>query len=462
MTYQDALALFAATGRLVDADDMSAIVLVNGEERILEPAKLITAARMMAKEDYECYAGTVMPDGPDYAQALANLQVQEAAIEEESCTEYCDTCGGCKCHNCHCDDTLVIDEEDAMLEVGENPKGDYWDPDDILDEHQDPLHDLYTDAVAAQLAGELMHAVGEAAAFAARFTDHIGGDCDQEEVLRRCDIDAQMHLESEWAEDNTTSGLDEASTQERTRTMNFHDCSVLNKKHLFAGQDGYCRHCRPVVIEQGIPLTQADVEQMYAPMLADLVQEVGGDNALRVSIEAIRRAKLARKRGDSVNGRLTRELLDLILTQPAIYRGTLLEEYREFLAPYGIGLNAQTERDDRGEEHLVAFHDYSGLKAVQPAIPQLVPAMNEVRQLSGDDLREYLWRANAQEKRAQKRAQVAQVRESRQIVMNWVSSDQKETGRVALGPNTEDTRKKAAEYQAAARKKGFRVSFQLV
>lgn len=65
-------------------------------------------------------------------------------------------------------------------------------------------------------------------------------------------------------------------------------------------------------------------------------------------------------------------------------------------------------------------------------------------------------------KREMREAFVEQVRASRRIVMNWLSSDGTESGAMTLGANTEETRMLAAEYQAAARKKGFRTRFTLV
>jgi hypothetical protein len=334
--YEDAAAVFAAHGRLIEADGGDAIILVNGQEEIVTPATLVTAAMMMDVE----------------------------AVEEHG-PEYCESCGGCKCH---CDEPGGdVDEASAMLEV-----------------------------------------------------------------------------------DSTTSGEEEPiQIQERTRNMNFHNCSVT-QKYTWAGADGYCKHCRPVETvhtpEGEIELTPEDVAVMNAPMLADLIEEVGGETALLVSIEAIRRAKLARRRGDSVNGRRTRELLNLIMQQPQGYQGALLNEYREFLAPYGIGLNVDVDG--------VCFHDYSAL--TQPVLSGLEDTV------LSDDQRPYAWQANVAEKRAMRNAFVETVRTARNIVMSWVSSDGTESGSAMLGPNTEETRLMAAEYQAAARRKGYRTRFTLV
>ena len=52
------------------------------------------------------------------------------------------------------------------------------------------------------------------------------------------------------------------------------------------------------------------------------------------------------------------------------------------------------------------------------------------------------------------------MRQSRHIVMRWVGDGSE--GQSVLGPNTDETRTRAAEYQAAAHKKGFRVRYSLV
>jgi hypothetical protein len=81
-------------------------------------------------------------------------------------------------------------------------------------------------------------------------------------------------------------------------------------------------------------------------------------------------------------------------------------------------------------------------------------------QLNGNLLREYLWQASVAEKSASKEAFVEGVRQSRNIVMRWVGDGGE--GQCVLGPNTQETRATAAEYQAAAHKKGFHVRFSLV
>jgi hypothetical protein len=405
MSFDDAVATFAAVGRLVEHDASGAIVRVAGEEKVMGRAALCTAAQMVDVETAPVY---------------------EPAPEYEGPEQFAD-----------------VTEESALLEL-----------DQVCEKH------------AAQLVGweedwcPICHALDEAV--------H--------------NVWAGIYEAAFCTEVNSTINGQEQSTQteERTRTMKFHNCPVT-KKHTWAGEDGFCKHCRGVeavaqildrpveeVIhtpEGEIKLTQEDVEEINAPMLADLIEEIGGETALMVSIEVVRRAKKAGKRGDSVDGRKTRQLLDLIGQQPQVYQGALLEEYREYLAPYGIGLDTHTERDDQGEEHLVAYHDYSALKASQPAIPQLVPALNEVKGLSGDALRRYLVQAEQNEKRAHKAAQRAVKRAESMLVMHWVKKEGRkvvEEGRKTLGAYTDEIKAQAAEYQAAGKMKGYNVTFQLV
>jgi hypothetical protein len=121
-------------------------------------------------------------------------------------------------------------------------------------------------------------------------------------------------------------------------------------------------------------------------------------------------------------------LLNLIMQAPATVRNDLLASYKEFIGQFGIAL--------RPDPDGVLFHDYAGF----------APG----------------WQANLAQKRAMRNAFVERVRISRNIVMSWVSADGGESGTALLGPNTDETRLLAAEYQAAARKKGFQARFSLV
>ena len=85
--------------------------------------------------------------------------------------------------------------------------------------------------------------------------------------------------------------------------MNRHLCEVTGKD-TWAAQDNRCVRCRPVAHVEDVPLTEADVRELNAPLLADLIGEVGGEVALRASISMVAQAKRAGQRGDSVQGRL--------------------------------------------------------------------------------------------------------------------------------------------------------------
>jgi hypothetical protein len=87
MDMQTALATFAACGRLVDPDPEAPIVLVNGEESMLSPARLITAATMMQHQ------GIVPPeaspldecvDFPDPEPEWDRLREGTPDVDEES------------------------------------------------------------------------------------------------------------------------------------------------------------------------------------------------------------------------------------------------------------------------------------------------------------------------------------------------------------------------------------------
>ena len=64
--------------------------------------------------------------------------------------------------------------------------------------------------------------------------------------------------------------------------MNRHLCEGTGKD-TWAAQDNRCVRCRPVAHVEDVPLTEADVREMNAPLLADLIGEVGGEEALRAS-----------------------------------------------------------------------------------------------------------------------------------------------------------------------------------
>jgi hypothetical protein len=99
MDLQTALAVFAAAGRLVDPDPEAPIVLVNGEETILPPARLITAATMMLRRSPQILAeqrqGIVPPaekpdvrveaeryEVPDVEEAYAMLEIDDSIASD--------------------------------------------------------------------------------------------------------------------------------------------------------------------------------------------------------------------------------------------------------------------------------------------------------------------------------------------------------------------------------------------
>jgi hypothetical protein len=373
--YEDAVATFAAAGRLVEYDDSGAVVTVNGDERLLEPATLVTAAMMMAKNG-----------------VVANVYTSHSSEGIEGASE-----GG-----------IDTDDDDAYKELAR------------LDMRF--LVKLVSQVAEWELEGRLTHKA--AREICADHADQLAGTVWEEVFCPVCEAS------------NTASG--ELDANERRHTMNFHDCPVLNRKSLFAGPDGYCRHCRSV--ELAAQILDRDVEELTGPTFEELLDQVGGEEAYRASLEEIRHVKHNGRPGNSVSGRVPRELLNLILTQHPMFINDLLDEYRAFAGKYGIAL--------RHDPDGVLFHDYAAL--VQPAFPEMAPALNRT------------WQANVAEKLAMRNAFVESVRTSRQIVMSWVSSDGTESGVCALGPNTEETRLIASEYQAAARKKGFRTRFSLV
>ena len=92
----------------------------------------------------------------------------------------------------------------------------------------------------------------------------------------------------------------------------------------------------------------------------------------------------------------------------------------------------------------------------QPHLPNMGEA------LTGDALRRYLWQANRQERQAARQEHVERVRASKVIEMRWEHRDGGGSGCKVIGPNTDETRVAAAEYQAAGIAKGFKVTFHLV
>jgi hypothetical protein len=435
--YEDAVATFVAAGRLVEYDDSGAVVTVNGEERFLEPATLVTAAMMMVKNGVVANLDTSHSSG-DIDRVIVEERMSQEANEEN------------------------LDAQPATMEnVVANVYTSHSSR-DIEGALEEGIGDELDPEVAEKLA-ELERAREEARHICTTHAHLLGYEiaagyevtgCQHctpetltlEEARAVCKPHADQLAGTVWEEvfcpvceaSNTASG--ELTTNERRHAMNFHDCHVLDRKNLFAGPDGYCRHCRSVELAAQI----LDREEVTGPTFPELLDQVGGEEAYRASLEDIRHAKHNGRPGNSVSGRVPRELLNLILTQHPTFINDLLDEYRAFAGEYGIAL--------RHDPDGVLFHDYAVLAPVQPAFPAL----------NGNDLRSHAWQANVAEKRLMRNAFVESVRTSRQIVMRWVSSDGTESGVCALGPNTEETRLIASEYQAAARKKGFRTRFSLV
>jgi hypothetical protein len=527
--FANALEVFADQDRLVEYDDTGAIVLVNGEETLISKAALVTAAQMSGRDldasgwhrDWEWDKITVPEEKSDVQVLVEALDAASQAWEEEAQADWPEPVQvecvgeptiarrpdpeehGVPCHMCG---EYFIPDPDDMQAWGES--GRSFDPTDwtcdacyeaeqaAIQRQAEELFDALAEDIEAEVApeGEWGDVTEESALLDQVCEKHAAQLVGWEEVW--CPIcqglddlanrynhavAGQVAVANVWAgvysaafcvEANKIAGDQPEPTEqltERTKTMNFHTCTVTGK-HTWAGQDGFCKRCRGVeavaeildttveevneapraeVIhtpEGEIRLSPEEVQEINAPMLADLIEEVGGETALLVSIEVIRRAKRTGKRGDAVNGRRTRELLNLIMRQPHAYQGALLSEYREFLAPYGIGLNVDVDG--------VWFHDYHAL--TQPVLTGMEDA------ILSHDQRHYAWQANAAEKRAMRNAFVETVRTARNIVMSWVSSDGTESGSAMLGPNTEETRLMAAEYQAAGRRKGYRTHFTLV
>lgn len=403
--YEDALAIFATAGRLVDYDDSGAVVTVNGEERLLEPATLVTAARMMARN------GAARVHTGREPEARREVEVDTAHDEEKG-------------------DVLV---EALRQEAHTEENAAMFDQAELEAERDERLVEPAREVAGCQRGALETLTLVQAHAVCETLVDTA---CD-EAVCPVCEAGSTAGGESQ---------LNQPETESEVHSMIFHDCSVLNKKNLFAGPDGYCRRCRS--LELAAQILERQVQELTGPTFAELLDQVGGEEAYRTSLEDIRQAKHNGRPGNAVNGRKPRELLNLIMTQHPMFIADLLEAYRAFSGKYGIAL--------RHDPDGVLFHDYAVFAPAQPAFPAMAPASN------GNAVRDHIWQANLAQKRATRNAFVSGVRASRDIVMSWVSSDGTESGTVSLGPNTQETRNKAAEYQMAAHKKGFRTRFSLV
>jgi hypothetical protein len=240
-------------------------------------------------------------------------------------------------------------------------------------------------------------------------------------------------LSGETSSPITPSGEAEA-TQERRNIM-FHNCPVYGRQ-LFASSDGMCSACREE------PVT-----------FASLLESVGGHEEFAASVNAISAARQEGRGGNTVQSRLTRELLNLIENGNT----HLIPEYQEYLGQFRIGLSAEVVHGPQGDRLTLYHHDYTYYRAEQPHLPHMEEA------LTGPALRQYVWQANREERQARRQQYVSQVRASQVIEMRWMSrEDETDRGATVIGPNTDETRGIAAEYQAAGIAKGYKVTFHLV
>jgi len=249
------------------------------------------------------------------------------------------------------------------------------------------------------------------------------------------DRDESAELSGETLSPITPSGEGE-TTQERRHIM-FHNCPIYGRQ-LFASSDGMCSACR----EEETPVT-----------FEALLQQVGGHEEFAASVNAIIAARQEGRGGNTVPTRKTRELLNLIENGNT----HLIAEYQEYLQQFHIGLSAQVVQGPQGEQLTLYHHDYTYYRAEQPHLPHMEEA------LTGPELRQYLWQANREERQARRQQYVSQVRAAQVIEMRWVSrEDESDSGATVIGPNTDETRLAAAEYQAAGIQAGYRVTFHLV
>jgi hypothetical protein len=449
--FWNAVTTFAAAGRLVDADDSGAIVLVGNDERWLEPATLVTAAQMMQRNGIVPPATEDIPQEPhQYAHVLNLVEgIAEIAGYLQERTAYC-------VFYAHQLGTATTVE--ALAETHQEVARV------LAHSLEEVFETCNTDpatlaGIAEKNPGHTSMSVGDVVFDGETYwacrpvgwevLPHMGEVAAQGELITEAMIEENFNQAMRDL-DNTAGGLEE-ETQPRRGNMTFHDCEVLGRKHLFASTDGTCRHCRPV--EETVPVLTGDdviempvneAEEVYAPSFEVLLDDVGGEEAFAASVGQIAEAKRSGRRGDSIPGRKTRELLNLIMQAPAPVKNDLLASYKEFVDQFGIAL--------RPDPDGVLFHDYAVFASRSTAT-----GPNSGTGSAGTG-----WQANLAQKRAMRNAFTERVRVSRNIVMSWVSTDGGERGTALLGPNTDETRLLAAEYQAAARKKGFQARFSLV
>lgn len=413
MDYDTAIAVFASRGRLVTHDETGAVILVGDEEKLLTPAQVTSSAAMIVRAD------------PDTQQVYASGQDDEteaeyslpAELEDE--TRSCQECGALDCEgDCKCSDCGTV------LSFGQCP-------------HCCPPRECNG-------CGSYFTPVG---------------------VESLCHVCLEM---PETPDTNTASGQVESDQTEVTHgggTMNFHICTT-DGRNKWAGADGFCSQCRPINVA-GNTLTPAEAEELFGDTIYDIFDEFGGEAAFEQSVNDIIAARIAGHPGNSVPNRLTRQVLDRV-------QGTerLLQEYEEYLEQkFNIRLELVDVDGPDGDPVPMRYHDYTYYRPQeaprpryrQAVIPGLIDTMNTVTGLDPATVRTYRWQAAAEERRLHRQTAANAVRSTRNIKMLWVSRENpSERGFTIIGPNTEENRGVAAEYQAAGIQAGYKVEFELV
>jgi hypothetical protein len=268
MTYQDALAVFSAVGRLVDHDETGALIRVNGEERLLTRGQVSAGAAALLRSNPNLDAAEEDPPTP--WPAISTAAGYAAALTV--CRTHAEDLIGWEeawCPFCH-----ELDDLEAQYNEAVQTESDA----------RTELARLDMRVLVQAVSQVAEHIVSHEPAFLPATPDGLETlpmfiDHDALERLMS-DDDAQRPAAS------TTSGGLETNINVRSDPMTFHDCSVLHKR-LFAAEDGYCRHCRSVELAAQI----LDRDEPTGPSFAELLEEVGGEDGYRASLEDIRTAK---------------------------------------------------------------------------------------------------------------------------------------------------------------------------
>jgi hypothetical protein len=192
----------------------------------------------------------------------------------------------------------------------------------------------------------------------------------------------------------------------------------------FSNPEGRCKACAP-----------------FYTVFESILLQVGGVNGFSAGVQAIIEARQSGRRGDSVQGRVTRTVLNAILKAKDTQQ--LIRIYQEFLGAWDIRLTPQVEGMG-----VVWYHDYTHYKAEEAA----APVVQKIEDVTG-------WRLRWQDARTEKRERRETVRGQRVIVCRWQKGD--ERGEFNVGQNTADGRERAAEVQERAIASGHTVSFIL-